>query len=49
VSGEAIWSTPPPVPLVSYFVTGRSNTGPEALDPFASGTREDLEGDILPP
>lgn len=49
VSGEAIWSTPAPVPLVSYFVTGRGNTGPEALDPFASAKRDDFEGDVLPP
>jgi len=49
VSGEWLWSAPAPVPLVGYFVTGRSNTGDVELDPFPVAKQEELEGDILPP
>lgn len=49
VSGDALWSFPPPVPLIGYFVTGRSNHGDVAPDPLPAAERQQLDGDILPP
>jgi hypothetical protein len=49
VTGHPLWSAPPPVPLVGYLATGRSNTGAVALDPLPSAKQKETEGDILPP
>lgn len=50
VTGEALWSAPPPVPLVAYFKTGRNNAGAIPIDPMPAATwAEEETGDVLPP
>ena len=46
VSGDALWSAPPPIPLVAYFATGRSNIGSEQLEPMPAAKRPAFEGDV---
>lgn len=47
VSGDPLWSLPEPIPLSVYIVSGRGNTGTEAIDPFPRPERQ--TDDILPP
>jgi hypothetical protein len=51
VTGQPLWSLPPPAPLVAYFATGRNNGGPVPIDPLPAAKRvhEDESGDVLPP
>jgi hypothetical protein len=50
VTGQPLWSLPPPVPLVAYFATGRTNGGAVTIDPFPATKRPETEsGDVLPP
>ena len=50
VTGQPIWSAPPPVPLLAYFATGRKNAGPIPIDPMPAARRAEAEsGDVLPP
>jgi hypothetical protein len=49
VTGEPLWSLPPPVPLVAYFATGRNNSE-VPIDPMPAAKRaEEESGDVLPP